>query len=817
MTLSIDIRRGATAALVAVLFASLLVLQPGLSDDADAQGITQEIEVWGINGSLVLPFSKDWKFRQSVVGNDLGSAAAADPALDDSSWETRTLRWKEVPGAGVANHFRKDFDLNDLGIEPFQVIEINVGLQYDDAAILYLNGTEVYRSIRGNLDPAYALYPLGTDVPAGVEVPYGGAEEDYVQIPDPLGQNMCELPVSEQTCPTSPYGSPQPPAISPDLLVDGVNTWAVTTWNRNAPNDPNGDVAGSGDSSLNHVFSLGIDQNALPPSRVFINEVMASNGSTVEVQLDDDPELETPDWIELHNADDANAVSLAGWTISDDSETWTFPASAAIEAGGYLLVYANNNDLANPPQTNFKLSSGGDALKLVTVDGLIADEYAWTDQFEDNSIGRLSDFGDITYLAAPTPGAFNGSGPLTSAPPILRYFRDRMYNPGEVVELEFDAFDPDGDAVSFAMSPTPNGISLDPTTGAMTGTADYDDDVVSTVTVTDGDGDTDSRDFTWFYVGAAAGSSPLVLNEYNAVPDDGELNNGSPVGNGGDWFEFLVVEDGVDLRGWSIEFRQRDSSDDDLRLQTIATFGQDTRLGRVPAGTLITIAEQQPDDFGFDANGDWHINLAIDNSGNGAFFETAGADETFNSTRRDQTVLIRDADGRVVTPLAGETDAWDSANGGVSEGEVMNLCIAPAQGTVVDPVADYRDNGTSSTFGEPNVCVFADPLDPQAQITMVQDLNPLRTSATLGAGNGDVNCDLVADVLDALAITLYDVTVLSDAGPCLLGGGVAVGEVAAIAGDVNQDGVADALDALIITQCEVGGLSIWCDGVASPE
>lgn len=821
MTLSIVMRRSGVTALVGVLLAVLLTIQPSQAPEAAAQGITQEIEVWGINGSTQLANSKNWKFRQSFPGNDLGSASAADPDLDDSSWGIVPLRWTAFPGDRVANHFRKDFDLSDINIEPFQVLEINVELQYDDAAILYLNGTEVYRSIRGNLDPDYALYPLGADIPAEVVVRYGGAEDAYVQIPDPGGVNSCELPEvapGEPSCPTSPYGGAQPPAIDPALLVEGTNTWAITTWNRYNPNSETEEgVAGSGDSSINHVFSLGIDQNALPPSRVFINEVMASNKTALEVELDGDPNPETPDWIELHNADDANAVSLAGWNISDASATWTFPASASIPAGGYLLVYANDEDIAIPPQTNFKLSSGGDSVKLVTSDGLIADEYTWTDQFDDNSMGRVSDFGEITYLAAPTPGQFNGVPRLTDAPPVLRYFRDRMYNPGELVELDFEAFDPDGDAVSFSMSPLPTGVSLEPTTGLLTGFANYNADVESTITVIDADGDSDTQNMTWFYVGTPAGPSPLVLNEYNAVPEDGELIGGSPIGNGGDWFEFLVVEDDVDLRGWSIEFRQRDSGSDELRIQTAATFNQSPSLGKVPAGTLITISEELPDDLSFDANNDWHINLGIDGSGNGSFFVAAGADDTFNSTRRDQTVLIRNAEGQVVTPLSGETDAWDSANGGVSEGEVMNLCVGPTQNTVIDPVADYRDNGLASTFGQPNVCLSADPNNPQALITTVQDLGPLRASAAFGAGSGDVNCDLVADVVDSLLITRYDVTILSDTGPCLLNRGGANQEIATSAGDVNRDGVTDVVDALIISSCGVGGLLQWCDGLAGAE
>ena len=91
-----------------------------------------------------------------------------------------------------------------------------------------------------------------------------------------------------------------------------------------------------------------------------------------------------------------------------------------------------------------------------------------------------------------------------------------------------------------------------------------------TLTVTDG-ADSASKTFS-LYVHPE--SSAVLLNEYNAVASDKFLNGGDQTtdedggsasdsvfgrveGNGGDWFELVVVGDGsagtVDLRGWKIE------------------------------------------------------------------------------------------------------------------------------------------------------------------------------------------------------------------------------------------------------------------------
>ncbi len=793
--------------LVAVLLASLFALAPAAPSAQAQDPNLQTLEVWGLDSGIV-PNPKEWRYQQSNAAADLGSASAADPALDDSGWGTQTLRWDEVVGSNNANHFRKDFDLDEIGVEPFQIVGIRVRMFYDDTAVMYLNGTEVYRSIRGNLDPDYVAHPLGTDIPFNVNVPWGGAEgesvDDYVNIPDPDMFNTCELP--DEACSASPYGSAQPPEIPVDLLVDGVNTWAITTWNNSA--------GGSGDSQLDHVFELVIDEAALPPAKVFINETMASNDGSYEVELDGDPDPETPDWIELRNSDPDDAQDIGGWTISDSGASWTIPAGTFVPAGGYLILAANDGDdpTTSPLQTNFKLGSGGDSVRLVTSDGVLANEIQWTDQFTDNSFGLVNNEGEATYLASPTPGASNDTGPLTSAPPILRLFRDRIYNPGEVVDLQIDAFDPDGDALTYSVSPLPAGVLLDASTGAMTGTADFSGQIVTRITVSDNDGDSNFQDITWTSVGAPVGSSsPIVLNEYNAVPATGELNNGSVVGNGGDWFEFLVVEDNLDLRGYTIEFRQRDGDTDLLREQAFLTFANRSELARVPAGTIITIAEELGgDDLSFDAVNDWSINLQVDNQGVGTFFTAPAFDGTFNSTRRDQTVLIRNAAGDLVTPLSGESDAWDAVAGGVSGGEVMNLCRSLAQGDVVSPTEDYKDNGSTSTVGQPNVCVFADPANPAQLITQPQDLTPLRNSAGFGAGTGDVNCDLKADVVDALLIAQFEVGNRSDTGPCLLDGGGPGHEVAAVAGDFNRDGTLNVIDALLITRCEVGLPTPFC-------
>ena len=54
-------------------------------------------------------------------------------------------------------------------------------------------------------------------------------------------------------------------------------------------------------------------------------------------------------------------------------------------------------------------------------------------------------------------------------------------------------------------------------------------------------------------------AAELILNEYNAVSSTNMLENsgsdtffGQVLGNGGDWFELVVIRDRLDIRGWQL-------------------------------------------------------------------------------------------------------------------------------------------------------------------------------------------------------------------------------------------------------------------------
>jgi hypothetical protein len=124
------------------------------------------------------------------------------------------------------------------------------------------------------------------------------------------------------------------------------------------------------------------------------------------------------------------------------------------------------------------------------------------------------------------------------------------------------------------------------------------------------DGTADTRVFSTVTVAAAneVPTSPLILNEYNAV-DSGEfLKNdnrdtywGRIEGNGGDWFELVVTTNHLDVTGWHLVLTN-DTGGAGETTQTL-TFDSDLLLQDLRAGTILTVSEELADDDSYDPFG----------------------------------------------------------------------------------------------------------------------------------------------------------------------------------------------------------------------
>mgnify|MGYP001049299610 FL=1 len=146
-------------------------------------------------------------------------------------------------------------------------------------------------------------------------------------------------------------------------------------------------------------------------NRLFINEIMSSNGDTI---MDEDGDYS--DWIELYNGG-KEKINLQGYFLSDNPDKrnkWIFP-KVTIEPGEHLLIWASGKDKIGHTgeiHTNFSISSAGEPIILTEPGGrTIVDSVDVITIHRNNSYGRKVDGGEEwSFFSEPTPGASNSEG-----------------------------------------------------------------------------------------------------------------------------------------------------------------------------------------------------------------------------------------------------------------------------------------------------------------------------------------------------------------------------------------------------------------------
>lgn len=151
--------------------------------------------------------------------------------------------------------------------------------------------------------------------------------------------------------------------------------------------------------------------NAALPQLV-INEFLAFNTACCP-DVDSGAE-EFDDWIEIKN-NGASPVDIGGMYLSDDKSnpfnyriTDSNPTLTTIPAGGYLLIWADNDTDQGGLHLDFGLSTDGEDLGIYFHDGRAIDEHTFGPQTENVSQARQPDgTGSFAADGTPTPKAAN--------------------------------------------------------------------------------------------------------------------------------------------------------------------------------------------------------------------------------------------------------------------------------------------------------------------------------------------------------------------------------------------------------------------------
>jgi hypothetical protein len=159
---------------------------------------------------------------------------------------------------------------------------------------------------------------------------------------------------------------------------------------------------------INTRYSSAMQQLVLAPTpKLFINEFMATNSSVIADEFG-----EYDDWIEIYNGA-GSPVWLGDKYLSDNlsqPSKWALP-QLTLNAGDYLLIWADNDLGQGSKHAGFKLSAEGEQIGIFTSPAsgsLPIDILTYGQQITDISSGLLPNGdGMIQLLAAATPGGSN--------------------------------------------------------------------------------------------------------------------------------------------------------------------------------------------------------------------------------------------------------------------------------------------------------------------------------------------------------------------------------------------------------------------------
>ena len=300
-----------------------------------------------------------WKFydQGNINSNDWKNSA-----FDDSPWtqgpaelgygdgdEATIVSFGGNPNnKHITTYFRHTINLDTA-------LPLACQIKLDDGAVVYVNGSEVFRA----------------NMPAGA-ISFNS-----------LATSAIEDSWFSFTIPHS-------------MLVAGSNTIAVEVHQANAT---------SSDLSFNFAAQL---LPLPPPPALYINELMASNSSTIA-----DATGDFADWIELYNAT-GSPINLAGLFISDDPNNPTkyqLPAGLSVPANGYLILWASGSPSRGAAHLPFGLAAGGEFLGIYAPgDTAVIDSVSFATQRPNISWGRKPNgTPDWAYLVPATPNASNNT------------------------------------------------------------------------------------------------------------------------------------------------------------------------------------------------------------------------------------------------------------------------------------------------------------------------------------------------------------------------------------------------------------------------
>ncbi|MCR4921741.1 MAG: CotH kinase family protein [Bacteroidaceae bacterium] len=295
-------------------------------------------------------------------------------------------------------YFRKTFDLSEA---PTEECEIQFSYSLDDGMVLYVNGTEAFRT---NM-PSGAVYFSTFSTTHSANNPDVGS----VVLPSALfqqGKNVLAVEVHNNN------------KTSSDIYWDAALRIRRPTALDNDTLSTSPELALPDGTSLNLVACFVPLPEHARPAPVVINEVSAANSIYVNEYF------KKADWVELYNTTDAD-LDLAGMYLSDEpSQPTKYAISGGtsgvgtiIPAHGRRIIWCDREASLSQLHAPFKLSNADQcAVVLTAADESWADTLIYCAHAGVESVGRFPDG---------TPNLYRMSRPTIEQPNTMTMLSTR--------------------------------------------------------------------------------------------------------------------------------------------------------------------------------------------------------------------------------------------------------------------------------------------------------------------------------------------------------------------------------------------------------
>lgn len=355
--------------------------------------------------------------------------------------------------------------------------------------------------------------------------------------------------------------------------------------------------------------SLGIHSQT-----VVINEFLASNNADI---TDNYGEFE--DWIEIYNPS-STPYNVGGLFFTDDlsvPQKYQLPVgndSTIIPAGGYLVLFADNDPQQGVRHLDFKLSTGGEQIGIFDGLGNPIDTLTYPPQNTDVSYGRSPDgSSNWVFFAQTTPGASNLVNYLT--PSVVLYNFPHTAGANLVVSIVSN--------VSWTVTNPVSWLSVSPMSGSNNGQI--------TISVTEANLNNTSRTGIVTLSGALVNDQQITFVQFglpefpniviNEIIADNTMTAADNHGEFEDWIEiYNQGSSPVNVGNLYIT----DNLSDPTKYQIPNTYPDSTTIA--PGGFLLLWADNDPE------QGVLHLEFGLNNAGEqvGIFYSQFSPIDTFS-------------------------------------------------------------------------------------------------------------------------------------------------------------------------------------------